>query len=201
MLSRFTRVLLFLFALPCIAAPVLTFRTDGIDVSNVAPGGTVVLFAVQQEPDLDHLRTRTFESSLVDDDRDGRVTFDADVKPRSIWVAADIAAGEMTTASPAGLTLKPIPGSALRSPQSISLRGDLLEFLYFRPGVGAWRQTVVDSAATDVDGEPDGLGTISFDLMRAVDESSSSPAHYSHGDILVAINPLDLNGYILGAGN
>jgi hypothetical protein len=201
MSSRLIPVVLCLFALPCVAAPVLTFRTDGVDISNLAPGATVVLFAVQQEPDLDHLKTRTFESSLTDDDGDGRVTFEANVKPRSIWVIADITGGEVTTASPVGLGLKPIPGSALRSPQSISLRGDLLEFFYFRPGVGAWRQTVVDSAATDIDGEPDGLGTISFDLLRAVDDSTSQPAHYEHGDILVAINPLDLNGYILGAGN
>ena len=195
MFRRSVPVLLFLLALPCVAAPVLTFRTDGVDISNLAPGATVALFAVQQEPDLDHLKTRT---SLIDDDRDGRVSFDAVVKPRSIWVAADITAGEMTTASPGEFGLKPIPGSALRSPQSISLHGDLLEFFYFRPQVGAWRQTVVDSSATDID---DGSGTIAFDQMKAVDDTSSSPDHYEHGDILVAINPLDLSGYILGAGS
>lgn len=203
MVNRSILAAVALLAFPCAAAPIITFQANRIDVTNLTPGATVALMGVQQEADPDHLKTRTFEAPLTDDDRDGVVHFDVrtGVKATSIWVVAEIGGG-ITAASPNGdHLLTDLPGSALRSPESIAIRGDLLEVLYFRPQVGAWRQTVVDSGAKDVDGQPDGAATISFTQLNAVGDAPPSPGRYAPGDVLIAINPLDLTGYELSAGN
>ena len=62
------------------------------------------------------------------------------------------------------------------------------------------RQTVVDSGIKDADKQPDGKATISFEQLSALGDAPPSPGRYAPGDTLIAINPLDLTGYVLGAG-
>jgi hypothetical protein len=194
----------FVLALTVNAAPKITFSASAVEISGLAPGARIVLFAVQQEPDSDHLKTRTFDEVLADDDHDGVIHYDVStgVRPESLWAAAELAQdGSITSGSPTGeLALQALPGSAMRSAQSIAITGDLLEFLYVRPGVGAWRQSVLDSGIKDLDGVPDGAATISFAQLSAIGDAPPTPDRFAQGDILVAINPVDLTGYSLGAG-
>src|SRR5688572_23597319 len=76
------------------AAPVVRF--SGIDVTmTVTTGGSVALLVAAHEPDYYMHRVVARPLLLVDDDNDGKVSFEPPhgVAFRSIWIAIDLQTG------------------------------------------------------------------------------------------------------------
>jgi hypothetical protein len=146
-------------------APAITFQKTVVAVAGITPKGQALLFGVAREIAADDVATLVRRSQvLTDDDGDGTVSLDLgeEVPFRSLWVAVDLATGQVTAAAPAGYPLRLVSWRGQGIVRS-SARADRVEdactfaeVLLVRPGVGAWQLTVGDGSSSDDDGAADG---------------------------------------------
>lgn len=198
-----TAVLFFLAAIPAqlLAAPAVTFAKTGVTISGITAGGKVALFVISHETRSYHLRIRSDETLLADTDGDGVVSYEsAGAILRSVWVVADITSGEVAVTELSGpAKVTEIPPSAVRSSGArLSPEVEYLELLYVRPGAGAWRTTVLDGGTKDDDRSDDGFASVNLADLTAVGSSVPPPAKFREGDVVLAVDPVDLHVYSLG---
>ncbi|MFL6194033.1 MAG: hypothetical protein ACJ75H_07670 [Thermoanaerobaculia bacterium] len=179
-------------------APEITFQPRSVRVDGISPKGNVVWFSVGREVAEDDVATIVRRSEVQpDEDGDGKVQLDLDhdVPLRSIWVAVDLASGEMAVATPEGYPLRRVSwrGRGLGRGNS---RADRVEddrtyadVLLVRPGQGAWRLTVGDGSDADDDGAPDGRLAAALDRMKPIAAAPAPPARFAARDVIVLIDP------------
>ncbi len=217
-MKLFTPYLLSL-ALPALAfaqppsnppGPAITFDQTSVSVAGITPKGQAVLFSVAREIAEDDVATLVRRSQVLsDDDGDGVVKLDLgrDVPFRSVWVAVDLATGQVAAAAPQGYPLRLVKwrgvgivrGNA-RADQVEDARR-LAEVLLVRPGAGAWQLTVGDGGPTDDDGAADGKLAAALDRMTPVAGTDPPPARFDPKDVVVLIDPNRLELTIVQAGN
>lgn len=75
------------------APPTLSFNADGATVNGISPRGETIWFvrSVTDFSGSPYLSRRL--KLLNDDDGDGRVTMQLEVKPASVWVVVDFSTG------------------------------------------------------------------------------------------------------------
>lgn len=96
-------------AQPPVAPPAITFQPRSITVDGITAKGQVIGFSVAREVADDDVATVVRRTQvLTDDDGDGKVEWDLgrDVPLRSIWVAVDLATGQVAAATPDGYPLR-----------------------------------------------------------------------------------------------
>jgi hypothetical protein len=190
-------------------APEISFQKSSVTVA-VAAGAQVVLFGVAREVAEDDVATVVRRSQvLTDDDGDGKVQWDLglDVPFRSVWVAVDLATGQVATAAPAGYPLRRVDwrGAGIVRSQSRADRVEdartFAEVLLVRPGQGAWRLTVVDGSAADDDGAPDGKLAAALDRMIPLAGTAEPPSRFDPRDVVVLVDPNRLELTVVHAGD
>jgi hypothetical protein len=197
-------VLLWLVALPALAADGLTLAFDGatITASDVHPGAQVAFFAVGLVPDGYESTVYRWSQVVTDDARQGAVTFDAgrEIPCKSIWVVVDVSDGRSTVAAP--------PGCPLRStaftpkPFHVEANGDVatflhahpfLDLLYVHPGQGVWTIEAADGYPSDADGKSDGTTTVAIASAKPLASPHADAPRLRPGGVLVAIDLYSLD--------
>ncbi len=191
-------------------APAITFQKSSVTVAGITPKGQAVLFGVAREIAADDVATLVRRSQvLTDDDGDGAVSLDLgeDVPFRSLWVAVDLATGQVTAAAPAGYPLRLVSWRGVGIVRS-SARADRVEdartfaeVLLVRPGVGAWQLTVGDGSSNDDDGAADGQIAAALDRMTPVAGTTPPPSRFDPKDVVVLMDPNRMELTVVQAGN
>jgi hypothetical protein len=192
------------------AAPAITFQKTAVTVAGVSPHGKAVLFGEAREIAEDDVATLVRRSQvLTDDDGDGTVNFDLgrDVPFRSVWVAVDLATGQVAAAAPEGYPLRRVDwhGVGIVRGNGHSDRVEdartFAEVLLVRPGAGAWQLTLGDGSEGDDDGVADGKIAAALDHMTAVAGTDPPPTRFDPKDVVVLIDPNRMELTIVQAGN
>jgi hypothetical protein len=201
----------FLFAIALLACGVLgatehtvhvTLQDHSLSLSDVTPGGKVVLFAMSMRQERGMPTLRRFAQVLTDEDGDGTIVYEpgGGVPLRSVWVAIDLANGSIASVYPAGneLTARALSGDEVgrdAESRAIAVREQRLnlDVLLVRPGTGVWIRRAREGGSTDSDHSRDGLLTVNFSDAQALDTAyGSAPTHLQAGDVVAAIDPARL---------
>lgn len=216
---KLPKAYLFLLALPTLVlaqppsgspGPSITFDKSSVSVQGISAKGQVVLFSVAREVAEDDVATIVRRSQLLpDDDGDGIVKLDLgrDVPLRSIWVAVDLATGQVASSAPEGYPLRLVSWRGAGLVRGIS-RADQVEdartfaeVLLVRPGSGAWQLTVGDGSAGDDDGATDGKLTAALDRMAPVAGTDPPPKRFDPKDVVVLIDPNRMELTVMQSGD
>lgn len=191
------------------AAPLqMAVSNRSVTVSNVSPGGAVVLFSCGRVALARSIAVKPGAKVLRDDDRDGVVQFTppGGVPLRSVWVAVDEGSGNIAAGARPDfpLVVQTLGESSLRKDveQEIAeLAVDVprLLVLLVRPGSGAWIEAVFDGEKGDHDGA-NGRVKLSFDELQTVDGKDKAPKHLTRDDAVVAIDPGHLDVFTAQVG-
>jgi len=192
-------------------APEITFQQRSVTVAGISAKGQAIGFSVAREIAEDDVATVVRRAqALTDDDGDGKVEWDLDrdVPARSIWVAVDLATGEVAAAAPEGYPLRRVSwrgvGIARGNPRADRVEDAraFAEVLLVRPGQGAWRLTVGDGSDLDDDGKPDGKLAAALDRMEPLAGTSAPPpSRFDPRDVVVLIDPNRMELTVVQAGN
>ena len=168
-----------------------------VTVRGITPHGTVVIFAVIQQPQKHWTGYIRREFVLTDADGDGIVqATKLSIPGKSVWFAADIASGLSTVSGGRDETLRlmDLPGKGLArnltgQSDHISVARGFVEGLVVRPGTGAWGFTAGDGGQHDVDGIVNGRVEVDPRQMWAIGNAPAAPDHLVAHDTLVIIDP------------
>ena len=204
---KFFKPYLLSLALPALAfaqppssppGPAITFDKSSVSVAGVSPKGQAVLFSVAREVAEDDVATVVRRSRVLpDDDGDGVVKLDLgrDVPLRSVWVAVDLATGQVAAAAPEGYPLRLVKWRGVgivhgnAHADRVEDARTFAEVLLVRPGAGAWQLTVGDGSAGDDDGAADGKLAAALDRMTPVAGTTPPPTKFDPKDVVVLIDP------------
>ena len=169
---------------------------NSVQISNLTPGGDVVLFScakyVRNGQGMNDSRPRL----LHDDDGDGVVTLPGPVPYRSVWVAVDYRTGAMATGAREGFPLyvAPIAPELFRKDaedQIAALEKRILRLmlLVVRPKQGAWALRAREGGSADRDREANGRLLMAFEDATPLEEGKEkAPKRLKAGDVVVAID-------------
>ena len=182
----------------------LGFGDSAVTVSGATPGGQVAWVAASHERPRVHVSLVRREGILADDDGDGQVTIalGRPVPAHSVWVAIDLATGQVASGAPPGrpdrrVAFPVAAGSpGLVGARTLSDRRELVAFLVARPGVGAWVRTCGEGADGDSDGSPDGSLTVAVAGLLPVGASGSAPQTLEPADVVVGLDLESLEYYV-----
>lgn len=186
------------------SAPAISLHVaeDAVNVSNVTPGGAVVLFSCARTSLNGRTHVRPRAVTLHDDDGDGavRLTPEDAVPLRSVWIAVDFTSGATATGAHPRFTLftTGIPAAAFRKDaegEIERLDHDIrrLLLLVVRPGTGAWMLFARDGAEGDSDQSKNARLSMSFASARTVEGKAAAPKHLKADDVVAAIDPNHLD--------
>ena len=204
---------------PAIAAasvPALgvAFSGQSVHVTGVTQNGQLAIVACMREASRQMFVRMTDVQRLLTDSGSGVIDFDLGrvVPTRSIWAVVDLSSGRYTVATPQGFPRLelPFPASALKTKPSEDEDDQLinnhfvLEMLWVHPGdhksAGAWFTRVADGGDSDEDGKNDGKATVSASRFVAIGSSGAAPRKIKKGDILVMIDPFEMQFFATQVG-
>ncbi len=213
----FRKVLAFAMAVIALPAwgmaPTIDLPTDTrgeITIGETSGGSTVALIGASRRWNGHGSTLSLVSESLTDDDRDGRVTLSphSGVSEQSLWIAVDVATGEVNAASPEGAATRAfdLTGAELRRGpfnelSRIRLTGRQANILLVRPGQGAWHRMVGDRSVYDEDDIGDGAFTLALDQMVPFVGNEEAPPFLEGDDVLVILDPHRLAYAITTAGS
>lgn len=187
------------------AAITVTFSGTLVQAAGITPGGTTVIEAALNERTATmYVRLNLVSKVLVDDDKDGAVTFDLGhpISPRSIWAIVDVASGDYVVTSPTSALLRnTVVGPTLIRKSDPNLDDELrndgmaVSAIWVRPGIGngtVWRVRATDGSTSDDDRTPNGhsiSATASFFTLTGKDKP---PKKFKKDDLIIAIDPFEL---------
>jgi hypothetical protein len=185
-----------LAALPAWSQPELTLEQTGVSVS-VTPGGSIALMGTLRSVSNGVSPLSFVGEVLTDDDADGWVSPELgfEVPWRSMWVAVELATGEVALGTPEGYRLRAVglpedlhPGAA-----ALAHHADLATMMVVRPGQGAWLQHVNDGGSRDTDGEGNRSVAASLEGFEGLGPNPPGVLHaLNPGDVVVMMNPLKM---------
>jgi hypothetical protein len=174
----------------------LTIGPDALVVSEATARGKVVFLGITREiaPD-DVVEINRRLEVVADEDGDGQVKLDQPMVQRSMWVAVDLATGDLDSASPEGFRLNKVNwrgrGVTNRPDgrDSVEDARAFAEVLVVRPGTGAWILRLGDGSPEDADGAPDGRLEAALDRMTPLADSPAPPQRFQRDDVVVLMDP------------
>lgn len=188
---------------PAWALPRITPLAETVEITEVTPGASVVLYAILHESTGWSTRISELADVLADTDSDGTVLFELGraVPTVSLWLAVDLSTGETAASSPEGFTSQelPFPPSILRVGledrlNRFEMSGGITHALVARSGAdpaaqGAWILLLGDGGDQDDDGSYDGKMGFLLAQMRPVAASPLPPEEITVGDVVALIHP------------
>jgi hypothetical protein len=192
-------VAIVLAALPAFSEtrePSIQFAPSVVTVTG-APGAAVAWISVSRGRDRGVSRLRSARGSAVANQL-GVVTTSADAESgRAIWIAANVAAGDVTIATPAGYAPSAVPVriDASAGATSVGVAAPVMKLLYVRPGEGAWTFSGKDGvpleggyALMDGDGTQNALITVPLEALVPLDGAPQPPSSVRAGDVICVID-------------
>jgi hypothetical protein len=189
-------------SLPALAAPRISFEAGAVVASGVTPGGGVAWLTASRGL-RGWVPWLAWDGALAaDQDGDGVVRFavEGGVSPMSVWMAVDLAGGEVAVASPEGwqppglaVAAQPLGvGASGRLDRVVQPSGEMLVFVA-RPGEapGVWEVRAVDGGAADEAAAPGAL-EVPLAALRPLGESPPAPEELLAGDVVLLIHPRSL---------
>jgi len=194
-------VLLVVLAFPALAQPKMSFEDQAVVISGATPGGDVVLWSVYREriAGVSTRLGRIDERVTADGTGAARLDLGRSVPELSVWAAVDLTTGQAAVGTPGSFALTEIDAKGRRIDKALGrLEVDRhgLEVLFVRPGVGSWRLGVYDGGPEDEDGAYDGTLRASLAALLPDSKSGNAPPKFQQGDVLVAVDPTDLNLFL-----
>jgi hypothetical protein len=177
------------------AQPSIKFSADSAVVSGMTAGEGAYQLVVTREA-RGYRRVISAKADHVEDaTKSGVVTMREGrrVPMNSVWIAVDPATGASATATPREEV--PAVEKARLNPgqlRKVTRTGQLVAYLWVRPKVGAWTLKAEDSGRYDDDPAPNGKLAIDVERMTPVGDSPSPPSQLAPGDVLFAVDVLDL---------
>ena len=173
-------------------------------ISGITPGGQVIVFGRSCRNTAGRVRLIRHTFVERDEDRDGVVRIAMETIPEfSVFIAVDYESGQFASAAPSGAA--PRVMAMPRVPQwrdgseIVDFNRGYLDFLFVRPGKGAWVLDVFQGTARDDDGKIDGNLRLRIASMKPLLGNDSPPPHATKKDVLAIIDPRDLDAVIMGA--
>jgi hypothetical protein len=177
-------------------APTISFISNGIRITGITPGGTVLIYAVAMvRVDFnDHLER--YQRTLQDDDHDGIVIYDHGkaIPPDGVWIAVDITNGQFAVASPltglktAVAPAKPLHRNAGNHVDTFSFAYPGAEMIYIHPGHGAWAVHGYDGGASDHDTRKGVMGLSVSDAQPILQSGETKATEFVPGGILIVFD-------------
>lgn len=184
---------------------VITIGAKSVTATGISPGSTAVFFGAAKVPMpgayMD--RPRHWTISVDDSDHDGTVTFslNEDVPPASLWAVVDLRNAQYAIANGPRMGLRPlILGNPLRKSKGgtvdhFSLNRSYADFLYVKPGLGAFTWTAMDGSTADDDG-PNGGIAVALQQGKSLGGDAQKPINITPGGVLIV---LDWTTFEIGA--
>jgi hypothetical protein len=184
------------------AAPSVALGRNDVQISGITPKGAVVVVSFGRGTSAaGGIAVRVFREYVKDDDGDGVIT----VLPgyaipfRSVWVVVDFESGQYAIASPADfsavtgeLSLNAMKEDEVGGTAFLEMDRVRTALLLVRPGKDAWFHVGHLGREGDAkkSGERDALTLAFADGVSLLPESKSKgPKHLQRGDVLIAIDP------------
>jgi len=173
-------------------------------ITGVTPGSQVIVFGRSCRNTGGRVRLIRHTFVERDDDRDGVVKIAMETIPEfSVFIAVDYESGEFASAAPGGssprvMAMPRVPQWREGS-QSVDFNRGYLDFLFVRPGKGAWVLDILQGTARDDDGVIDGNLRLRIGSMKPLLGKDSPPPHATKKDVLAIIDPRDLSAVVMGA--
>jgi hypothetical protein len=178
--------------------PALTFGQQSVQVQGMTPNGTVVWFGMGLDiVEYSEMRSEVQEPAVADAQGNSTLEFAADVPPRSVYVAVDLATGAYAVGSPTAFTpgrFAVAPSAILNgagaTPDQLADSADFIHVLLVRPGQGAWAATIGRGGAADQSepGDPN-LRFAIESLQPVTPNAAAAPAKLTSNDILFVARP------------
>lgn len=198
-------LLVTLLAVPAAAAEralSITFSATKVTVSGATPHAQILIFSMAREKH-EYWSSSVRRNLLLKDDRgDGSVSYDLGmpVPQVSIWAAFDLKSGQWAVSAPAGRAFQPATFRANPVQQGNQQDDDRIrygreygEFLWVRPGVGAWTLNAADGGPDDADGKQDGAVTINPSTFVPVGTSPPPDKKFKSRDIVIIIDSFNMD--------
>ena len=175
----------------------LSLQVDeaSVRVSNLTPGGDVVLFSCAKYGKDGRAVSEAKPRLLTDTDGDGVVTLDERVPYVSVWIAVDWKTGAIATDTRKGVPLHVAPIAGLyrkdAAEQIVALEKSIprLMLLLVRPEKGAWALRAREGGQGDRDTQPNGRMLLAFEDAQPIAEGKEkAPKHLKAGDVVVAVD-------------
>jgi len=182
------------FAQP--APMALQVGENSVRVSNLTPGGDVVLFSYAKYGRNGTTINGSRPRLLHDDDGDGVVTLPGTVPYVSVWIAVDYKTGKVVTGARDGFPLyvEPLAETLFRKDaedqiNALEKRILRLMLLVVRPEKGAWALRGREGGEGDRDKEANGKLLLAFEDAQPIAEGKEkAPKHLKAGDVVVAVD-------------
>lgn len=183
----------------------LSFGESAIDLEGATPSSEIVWFSIASESS-DYASTTVPRFSVSAADVGGNANFEMPngVPPHSIWVAVDMTTGVYALATPGDYPLRTasLASDALKVGKSdkvdqLAIPRSDLHVLLVRSSVGAWVGRFSEGAPDDADGVADGVLTAELAGFRALGDSPVAPDAYANGDLIIAIDPINMEVMVL----
>lgn len=180
----------------------LTFGPGVLNVAGIDGRHEIIAFGIGIGSHGHAALLRREVKTAIDDDGDGRLTFNVrDIPARSVWIAVDPRSGDYTIATPSGEApgVLSFPAEGWRgSLANVEITRAYLEVLVVRPGphAGAWTLRSADGGSNDSDGVSDRKVRIRLDRMERLIGEDNGPAHAIPNDLLFAIDPQTLDMFV-----
>ncbi len=113
------------------------------------------------------------------------------VPARSLWFAVDVSTGRYATAVSSDFRAKRLPlrsANVARTPDRLTSRGGIVEFIVVRPGIGAWQALVPAGSAADLRSHNNAVTVSLISLAPGAGTTLPPPASLQQGDVIVLIN-------------
>jgi hypothetical protein len=134
----------------------ISFGDLAVHATGITKGGAAVVFAATIGRYSGMQKLGRHAKIVADDDADGSIALTVDELPvTSVWAVVDLRSGGYAVAAPAGFALRRmnLPTHGWRGGlQHVDFRGDYLEVLVVRPGVGVWTLRASEGGTNDGDG-------------------------------------------------
>jgi hypothetical protein len=184
----------------------VTFTGHGVHIDGATAGGQVAVVARMREASREMLVRMTEVHEMLRDSGSGALDYDLgrQLPFRSIWAVVDVATGRYVVVSPPGFERQEIlfPATVVKNTPAAEADDELLndrfvlDMLWVHPADnshgGAWFARVADGGATDLDAKNDGKTLSATSQFRALGNGGAPPKKIKKGDILVMIDPFEM---------
>lgn len=171
--------------------PTVTFAPTSFAVSNVSPGGKIMVCGVGDSR-VDGSELISKQSAVIVADANGHLDVKIDHPAfRSIWLIVDLKADTYLVATPPGyraVTMHVAPSITSNLDVLNTFRPLSFIFVAHAP-LGAWETFAGDGSASDDDKRADGKVTAALHRFTPIGDSPPSPAHLTPGDIVLTVDP------------
>jgi hypothetical protein len=206
--TMFIAASLFAAALHGQPKPEPKLSVDGavVTAKNFKEGATILFFGVGLDANGRYSTALVHRVRSSDDDGDGSVSITSPwATRRAVWTAIDLSRGSYSIGTPNGyqpgsLKLVTLKKNDVGEELVVEMIAPYVEVVFIRPGEGSWRASAFEGGQGDGDDQANHRLDISADAMTPLDGSGEAPKHFKEGDLIVGVDPIQMNYFLIEVG-